>query len=203
MGSACSADPADRELSTSRAGMTFVYRCVDGYRFVARFEPERVWLFLESRPTSLPQVPAASGIQYTDSKTTFRVRGAEAWIEIGGSTHVACTNQPAEVPWETARLAGVDFRAVGREPGWTLEMNDGSGIVFVTDEGRTMRQFPPGSTEARDGTIIHTSAAHGRTIRVEREDRECHDPMSGERFSVTARVTVDGGEYRGCGRRLE
>jgi membrane-bound inhibitor of C-type lysozyme len=43
---------------------TFVYECSDGYRFVARIEGEKAWLFLPEQTVSLPQVPAASGAKY-------------------------------------------------------------------------------------------------------------------------------------------
>src|SRR5262245_60453086 len=122
MASACSR-PAER---TSLAGTTRAYQCGDGYRFVARFEPQRVWLFLGQRTESLPQIPSTSGIHYTDGDHTLRDRNGEASIELTGESHTRCVNRPAAVPWEEARLNGVDFRATGQDQLWTLEVDEGS-----------------------------------------------------------------------------
>jgi uncharacterized membrane protein/membrane-bound inhibitor of C-type lysozyme len=195
------------------AGSTHVYRCDDGYRFVARFEPERVWLFLGGQTMSLPQIPSPSGVHYTNGEVTFRSQSAgrgsesrepsndEASIASAGSVHARCINQPAAVPWEEARLNGVDFRAVGRDPGWTLEVDAGAGIRFVTD-GQAPQAFPSGGSGALEASAIQSTSGDGRTIRIERDMRECVDPLSGERFDITVRVAVNGRNYRGCGRTL-
>ena len=187
---ACSR-PAER---VSLAGSTHAYRCDGGYRFVARFEPERVWLFIGDRTLSLPQIPSTSGVHFTDGKFTFRERNGQASTEAPGESHAGCVNEPAAVPWEEARLRGVDFRAAGQNPAWTLEIDKGSGIVF--DDGRTRSKFP---ADGAAGDVIEQSS-EGRTIRIERTSGECIDRTSGERFDVIVRVTADTSEYRGCGR---
>lgn len=190
--SACSR-PAER---TSLAGTTRAYQCDDGYRFVARFEPERVWLFVGQRTQSLPQIPSTSGIHYTDGRHTFRDRNGEASVETPGESHARCVNRPAAVPWEEARLNGVDFRAAGQDPPWVLEVDEGSGIVF--DDGKTRSMFPPAK---RDG-LVEMSSSASRSITIERVRTECTEPASGERLEFRVRVEVDGHEYRGCGRDL-
>ena len=146
---ACSR-PAER---VSLAGSTHAYRCDGGYRFVARFEPERVWLFVDDRTLSLPQIPSTSGVHFTDGKFTFRERNGQASTEAPGESHAGCVNQPAAVPWEEARLRGVDFRAAGENPAWTLEIDDGSGIVF--DDGKTRSKFP---ADGAAGNVIEQSS---------------------------------------------
>ena len=37
--------------------------------------------------------------------------------------------------WHEAKLRGVLFRAIGQEPGWLLEITDGSEILLVTGYG--------------------------------------------------------------------
>ncbi|HEX7072166.1 MAG TPA: hypothetical protein VF190_15240, partial [Rhodothermales bacterium] len=37
--------------------------------------------------------------------------------------------------WDEARARGVDFRAVGQEPGWLLEIADGDSLRFLYDYG--------------------------------------------------------------------
>ena len=38
--------------------------------------------------------------------------------------------------WHQAKLRGVAFRAVGQEPGWLLEITDGSEIIIVSNYGQ-------------------------------------------------------------------
>ena len=180
----------------SLAGSTRAYRCEDGYRFVARFEPERVWLFFGEETLSLPKIPSTSGVHFTDGRVTFHENDDQASTDGPGELHQRCVNQPFVVPWEEARLRGVDFRATGQDPAWTLEIDEGSGIVF---EGGQMRlTFPP--AKASSGVIEQSSA--GRSIKIERTPGECIDAISGERLDTLVRASVDGREYRGCGRRL-
>jgi putative lipoprotein len=190
--SACSR-PAER---TSLAGTTRAYQCADGYRFVARFEPERVWLFLGERTQSLPQIPSISGIHYTDGRHTLRDSNGEASIEVPGGSHARCVNRPAAVPWEEARLTGVDFRATGQGSTWSLEIDEGSGIVF--DDGKSRSVFPPGKREG----LVELSSSGSRSITIERTASECTNGATGERFAFRVVVKVDGEEYRGCGREL-
>ena len=44
--------------------------------------------------------------------------------------------------WHQAKLRGVSFRAIGQEPGWLLEITDGSEILLVTDYGQTKTSYP-------------------------------------------------------------
>ena len=192
MASAC-ARPAER---TSLAGTTRAYQCGDGYRFVARFEPERVWLFIGQHTQSLPQVPSTSGIHYTDGRHTLRDRNGEASIDTPGDSHTRCVNRPTAVPWEEARLKGVDFRATGQDSSWSLEIDDGSGIVF--EDGRTRSTFPPAK---RDG-LLEMSSSGSRSITIERVRSECAETAGDDRFEFCVVVRLDGEEYRGCGREL-
>ena len=192
---ACSR-PHDR---VSLAGSTRAYHCEDGYRFVARFEPERVWLFLSSssgdQTLSLPQIPSTSGVYFTDGSATFRKKDGQASTDAPGESHHRCVNQPAAVPWEEARLRGVDFRATGQDPSWTLEIDEGSGIVF--GDGQSRSTFPAARAQ---GNVIEASSG-GRSIKIEWTVGECTDP-GGERSDRLVRVTLDGRGYQGCGRRL-
>lgn len=201
----CATDPL-----RAVAGTTAVYRCADGYRFVVRFEPQRLWLFLPDEATSIPQVPAASGLHYTNRRITFRGRDEEARLEIDGSAHVDCVNLRAEVPWEEARLRGVDFRAVGQEPGWSLEIDETRSIVFSTAHDSSRHVFPAAKPKVDPDTSTatyesDTAGSHppGRRIRVAVEARECRDTMSGETFPASVTVSIDGQTYTGCGRALQ
>lgn len=107
-------------------------------------------------------------------------------------------------PWEAAAARGVDFRAVGNEPGWFLELDDGVQIVLVRDYGRRRNAFPapePEVDEAARRVTFRTTAA-GETLRVTLAPGPCEDTMSGEVFDTTVTVTIGGETLDGCGRAL-
>jgi putative lipoprotein len=183
---------------------TFVYECNDGYSFIARLEGEKAWLFLPEQTSSLPQVPAGSGAKYSDGLLTFWNKGDKALFESGKVTHRDCMNNPSRAIWEDAKLRGADFRAVGNEPGWHLEIKAGEKVVFVGDYGQTRYEFatpePLNDQTARKTTYQVQNAEHELTIVL--EALLCHDSMSGEPFETTVTAILDGRTYRGCGRPL-
>jgi putative lipoprotein len=101
-------------------------------------------------------------------------------------------------------LNGVDFRAVGNEPGWHLEIRNKDKTLFVGDYGEFRLEFPtpdPYTIQEKRRTIYQTDV-DGKNILVVIEGRQCRDTMSGESFSVAVDVTINKKTYRGCGRAL-
>jgi uncharacterized membrane protein len=91
------------------------------------------------------------------------------------------------------------FRGVGQEPGWTVEVRADS-LRFVGDYGQWTLSVPRSA-------VAVDSAAERTVYRTDRLEvvvvpDACRDVMSGEPFSHTVTVTVDGDTYRGCGRVL-
>jgi heat shock protein HslJ len=109
----------------------------------------------------------------------------------------------AATPWEQARLRGAEFRAVGQEPGWSLELDQDGQVRFAGDYGRTRLA---GATQepTRDdaGAITFRAQPEGRDLTVVIRETPCRDTMSGESFSHSVTVRLDGGEMTGCGRTL-
>ncbi|MEF8794816.1 MAG: hypothetical protein V5A22_00960 [Salinivenus sp.] len=91
------------------------------------------------------------------------------------------------------------FRGVGQEPGWVLEVRAES-LHFAGDYGTSTLSVPR-SAVAIDSTAGRTVYRADRLEVVVAPDA-CRDVMSGEAFSHTVTVTVDGDRYRGCGRVL-
>jgi uncharacterized membrane protein len=84
---------------------------------------------------------AASGVKYTAKGMLVWSKGDEALIEIDGRRYRGCRNNRAKAAWEQARIDGADFRALGNEPGWILEIDEDTGVTFVTDYGQTRHRF--------------------------------------------------------------
>jgi putative lipoprotein len=110
--------------------------------------------------------------------------------------------QPASVPWEDARRRGVEFRAIGQEPGWMLEIDREKSIYLLADYGEKKVTMPVPTPRDSAGTTIYDTRTEAHRLTVRIRPSVCHDSMSGEEMTHTVTVTLDGTEYRGCGRDL-
>lgn len=96
----------------------------------------------------------------------------------------------------------VEFRAVGHDPRWFLEvdgkgaahlsMAGGGGIVHVSTRG-----FGVGP---RSSGLIYGAVTETRAFVAEIVEIDCLDAISGERLTHTVTIRLDSREYRGCGR---
>jgi putative lipoprotein len=161
-------------------------------------------LFLPEQTISLTHVPSGSGAKYSEDQITYWSKGDEALLEIGDEKHANCKNNRAIAIWEDAKLRGVDFRAIGNEPGWNLEIIKSEKIVFVGDYGQERYEFittePSIDRQAR--TTVYDVQNDKHELSVIIIGRRCNDTMSGEAFETTVSVILDGKKYRGCGKAL-
>jgi uncharacterized membrane protein len=101
-------------------------------------------------------------------------------------------------------LSGADFRAVGNEPGWIVEIREQSKIVLITDYGTARYEFdlPELSVDAERSITRCDVSSDGHQLTLVLQALPCRDTMSGEAFETNVVVTLDGRELRGCGRPL-
>jgi len=127
----------------------------------------------------------------------------------------ACSGQEADNPehppfdeasitnvWHKAKLRGVAFRAIGQEPGWLLEITDGTGFMLSTDYGQNKNSYPwvePIVYQEQRRTVY---VIDGHDIEIEIRGNPCQDVMSGEEFEVSVTVSIADRELKGCGRAL-
>ena len=81
---ACGSDEPERPAFDETPGETrVVYDCEGGRGFEAVFRVgrEEALLLIDGQELLLPQVPAASGIAFSDGSVTFRAKGLEAFTE--------------------------------------------------------------------------------------------------------------------------
>ena len=104
---------------------------------------------------------------------------------------------------QDARARGVEFRASGNEPGWTLEIL-ADRLVFVGDYGATRATVPRPTPQATAGSnetaYVVITEAHRLTVRI--RPGPCVDSMSGEPYEASVELDFDGRRYHGCGRAL-
>jgi len=183
---------------------TYVYHCDNDYKFVARIEGEKVWLFLPEQTIRLPHTPSASGAKFHDKSSTFWSKGQEAYLKVNNKIYQGCKNNRSKAIWEHAKLNGVDFRAVGNEPGWHLEIMNQNRIVLTTDYGQSHYIFkapdPVINKPASSARYTMQNELHKLTVIIKLE--QCHDTMSGQSFDSAVKVILDGVQFNGCGKSL-
>ncbi len=196
----------DEEASatTDRDGpFARVYTCPDGFRFSARAGADEAHLDLGTRRLTLPRDPVDTGSRYADDEALFEARRGEATIEVDASIRSGCRGQDAADPWQAAALRGVDLRAHGQEPGWSVEVVQGERLRIVQAGEEGMLVAPePARERTGSGATVYTGRADGQRLRLRLTESACTDSMSGESYPLTATLTLDDRQLRGCARRL-
>lgn len=121
-----------------------------------------------------------------------------------GSRLIGIEADRALAPWngiffELTR--DTDFRAVGQEPGWLLEIRKGREIRLITDYGAdtAFTPVPPVRTDSATGAHTYHAVTEAHDLEVLIRPAACTDAMSGEPYVTTVTVTLDGRAYHGCG----
>lgn len=118
--------------------------------------------------------------------------------ETANSPRAALAQMPT---WDGARAAGVDFRAVGQEPGWIVDIYTQNRIVALLDYGETLIEFPRTEpTYPAEGATRFDTQADGHTLSITYRRFPCEDAMSGEAYPSAVEVVIDGRTLNGCGR---
>lgn len=126
------------------------------------------------------------------------VRVAEPTPTATDSAENALASMPS---WETARAAGVRFRAVGQEPGWLLDIYARDKIVLLWDYGANKLELPRSTPAApHAGVTRYESQERGHQLVVTIRATPCQDGMSGQDYPASVEVVIDGRSLNGCGR---
>jgi membrane-bound inhibitor of C-type lysozyme/uncharacterized membrane protein len=182
-------------------GETLVYECTET-EFVARTMADEMAVWFEGRHLILLRVPSASGEKYESDDVVFWSKGDEAFVEMDNQRFDGCELAPKRVPWEDARRRGVDFRAVGNEPGWYVEIRHDSHILFVGDYGNTRVLMTEPVSSTQDEVSIYLASNGHNEMKVEIIDEPCTDTMAGDTFASQVTLTYADKAYRGCGTTL-
>lgn len=178
------------------------YECSSVFSFTAAHKADSVRLVLPDKQITLPHVVSASGAKYQNGNMMFWNKGEEALIEYKDQSYTGCKNNPIEATWQKAKLAGVDFRAAGQEPGWILEISNDKHMQLAYNYGQDTAYTPVPDPLSTDSTTIYRAEteAHKLSIKITREP--CTDSMKGTRFPLSVSITLDEEHLRGCGRYL-
>ncbi len=160
----------------------------------------------ELRATSIDSYPVLTRGASNQIDVRIRVIGAAPEAPVQQAPAPAAqppAAQTGEGGHNTAELraAGIDFRAVGNEPGWLLDMY-ADRLVLSYDYGnnRIEAARPAPTYPAYQGEIYTIASPQRMRITIRRTP--CQDVMSGEPYPARVTVELDGRVLEGCGRSI-
>ena len=129
--------------------------------------------------------------------------GGAPWSAMGGRV-IGIGADRALAPWDGMFFEltrDTDFRAVGQEPGWLLEIRKAQEMRLITDYGAdtAVTPVPPGQTDTATGARTYHAVTEAHDLQVLIHPTGCTDAMSGESYETTVTITLDGRAYHGCG----
>jgi len=152
---------------------------------------------------ALDSAVSASGAKYEKDDLMFWSKGNDGLLEIRGKL-VSFSDEKIYDSWQIAAENGVDFRAVGNEPGWHVEIRDDAEVKFVGDYGKTEIQARVNDVwigPAGDDKIyyIDSPAVKFQVILIK---KQYIDTMTGEKLPYQVRIIFPNESYTGGGRFL-
>jgi membrane-bound inhibitor of C-type lysozyme len=209
--SACAQTTSIEVPADSFTPVTSVYDCIARERpfsIVTQTAPSALHVFIPEpfvpRTVLLQRVESASGEKYEGESVTAWTKGDDAVFIVDTVQVRECELNRQESIWEAAKLDGVDFRAIGNEPGWVLEISERSKLRFRYDYGQSEIEAiaddivpDPDSRE----TVFSATTSSGE-LRIVLSGKVCTDTMSDEVFRTSVLVEYMDASYSGCGRAL-
>lgn len=108
---------------------------------------------------------------------------------------------PAISTYRNKRRSGVDFIAMGNEPGWTLDVDFDNIMYFKSINGDSISFPTPDAEENGKKQTFETDTDAG-SFKISIIEEPCSDNMSGEEFTHAVYVVTDKQEFQGCGRYI-
>lgn len=182
------------------------WQCGD-IRINATFDNDKntITLGLPDGPLILPGTIAASGARYADEQgNEFWSKGPSATLTLNGTPAQECTETSEGSPWDAARARGAEFRSIGHEPGWMVEVGQGDtpAMEVLMDLGATKLTVPQATAQS-GGKGFSGKTADGKEIVLSIQRKQCQDIMTGQTFPATAQLKLDDRQLDGCGRFLQ
>lgn len=151
------------------------------YRELAGF-PNRP-LFMSVRGELQPPPPGGFGAHYSSQLMIYELRHA-------ATESAGCFDD----------LFGLQFRASGNEPFWTLEISS-RGLIYSAPGQESRTLFPYAPPTRTDSGLVYESRTGGnnpQSLRVRLQQESCRDTMADAIFSYSATAELNGQPLRGC-----
>jgi len=184
---------------------TYVYECSDAYTFTINIGDNQAQLFLPVKNITLAHAFSIPGAKFNTGETTLWVKDDIARLEIDSVMHENCYNNPAKAVWVHAKFNGVDFRALGNQPSWILEIVKGENIIFADYNHKISRYMFDSPEPEIDSAAVQTvfkvnNKEHALLVII--TGTPCQDSVSGELFYFNVTVRLDDKLFKGCGKSL-
>ena len=190
--------PRSRPVVADPVDLLSVYSCAGDLQFGVRELGGVATIRLPMQTIALPRVRSATGVRYAGPTGELVKRGTTATLIVGTERHTDCTGQTATSLDDAARMLGVEYRAVGREPGWSLEIDEGRYMRFLIDGSHAVHLAVPTPTGDASRRVYRVSA-NGQELEAIIEARPCTSQASSTPFPNTVIVTYNGFPHAGCG----
>jgi len=173
------------------------------FQFTVRLGPGELaaWLPLQfGRPyLVLAERGAGNAREFAEGDVVIRLYGQRADLVVDGERFTGCLRNAARSVWEHAKLSGVDFRATGSMPDWTLEIKNKRQIwLQVPADGVDLQAV---ADEVENAGIIGIYRAPTASGALEIQIGGAVCAVAGV-DGTTVAVFLDGAMYSGCGRAL-
>jgi len=185
-------------MASVTAAVSRVYQCGD-FAFGTRTGIGEIALYLPSGVTVLSQVTSASGARYKEGDILFWVKGEQAMLAYDGAFYRNCQRRSEREARDPVERRPVDFRAIGNEPPWLLEVVEGHNINLITEYGQKRLQLEePEKTVTPEQITYHVNDDANRlAVMVKRE--ACSDTMSDKVWPNSVSIWWNSRHYNGCG----
>ncbi|MDX2134024.1 MAG: META domain-containing protein [Saprospiraceae bacterium] len=103
---------------------------------------------------------------------------------------------------QTPAPAEPNFKGIGTEPFWNIEIDFEKAMRFKTMEGQEISTPVPTPNGKSDGTLVYNAQTESGTLKVTLKKQKCSDGMSDEVYDYTVEVDALGKTWKGCGTYL-
>lgn len=183
------------------------FRCESGQLLTVRFDNAANKAFLSGGDTderALDARPVASGMLYESPMESIRGQGDVIQYARGRMAPSECVRilEGQHRILAERRAAGIQWRAVGQEPGWIVDIKADGGLEAQLDYGQRRISTPPANREGENGTTRWTAQTEAGSLDLTVTRGACSDTMSDDRYWFSATLVVDGQTLRGCAQPL-
>ncbi len=114
---------------------------------------------------------------------------------------------PETSPWDAARARGMAFRASGRSPGWSVEVQKSRTptLFIVLDESRRHVEVPASRpfSDPETGTVgFRGTSTDGTPVQLTIHRGQCQEDTGDKQLTAAAELDVGASQYEGCGKFL-
>ncbi len=182
------------------AKKVYVFVCDNERNYVVEASSEMAWLFA---PDGTRKLVAHKGLEpgvFGDDVYNLQIVNQQATLVKQDGLVLSCRNDARLASWERSKLGGADFRAVGNEPPWSLEIHEGQLIILRMGYDNKRYEFRKAKLLTDRSARVSRWQAAGLELTVIGE--ECHDSMSEDSYETKVVVCWNGEKLQGCGRAL-